>query len=397
MIKDTKSMFDLQSLRYEIPALANVIYLNTGTFGPMPRPVASELIHIYKQIEKYGSFTPAVFFDTLVVGYEATRAKIATLLHVQADEIALTRNITDGINIIVHGFDWRSGDEVIITDQEHPSGTMPWLNLEKRKGINVHVLELLDDEEEVLRRFQSLFTPRTRLAAFSHVTSASGLRLPVKKMCAFARDAGVPTLVDGAHALGQFAVNLQDLGCDFFAGCGHKWLLAPQGTGMLFVRRELQDQVHADWLGWGLEHEFNRGTMTYRLAPTAARYEAATRPWPLFLAFGTALDFVSKVGLDEIESRVGPLADNLKAQLAQIPGVRVHSPMNGAPSSGLVTFDVDGWESQILMDHLWNAHQIVVNWLRESDTIRASVAFFTSEEELEMLVHAVTELVGVEK
>ncbi len=389
---NTKPMFDLQRIRAEIPALENVIYLNTGTFGPLPRPVTAELHRVYTQIEKHGPFTPTVFRDTLVEGYEATRTRIAALLNAHPDEIALTRNVTDGINIVVHGFDWRPGDEVIITDQEHPSGTMPWLNLAERVGINLRVLKLVEDEEEILTRFQSLLSSRTRLAAFSHVTSSTGLRLPVKRMCALARDAGVPTLVDGAHAVGAFAVDVQDIGCDFLAGCGHKWLLAPQGTGVFYIRRERHDQVHADWLGWGLEHEYDPATLTYKLAPTAARYEAATRAWPLFLAFGKAVEFITTVGLDAIEARVQPLVQELKTRLAQIPGVRVHSPANGALSTGLVTFEVRGWESEALTNHLWHAHRIVVNWLREVNMVRASVAFFTSEEELDTLVQAVAEL-----
>ncbi len=388
-------MIDLAQVRAEIPALDNVTYLNTGTFGPLPRVVAQAVRDAYDKIEAQGTYTPTIFHDLELAGFETTRQKVATLLNVSPEEIALTRNVSDGINIVAHGMDWQPSDEVIISDQEHPSGATPWINLVERRAITLRILKLVEDEEEILERFAALISPHTRLASLSHVTTLTGLRLPAARLSQIAHDAGIPILIDGAHAEGQFAVDVQGIGCDFYAACGHKWLLAPQGTGFFYIRREMQERIRPDWLGWGIEHEFHRKAMTYQLAPDARRYESSTRAWPLFIALGQAIDFINTVGLDEIAARVRPFAASLKTRLAQIPRVRVHSPMHAGMSTGLVTFEILGREPEALMNELWSRHHIVTNWVRDLNAVRVSVAFFTSGEELDQLLKAIEEIAGV--
>lgn len=388
-------MINLDHVRAEILALDDVIYLNTGTFGPLPRAVAQAVREAYDKIEAHGTFTPTIFHDLELAGFETTRQKVATLLNASPEEIALTRNVSDGINIAAHGIDWQPGDEVIISNLEHPSGATPWINLAERRGITIRVLKLAEDAEEILERFAALISPHTRLVSVSHVTTLTGLRLPVARLSQIARNAGIPILIDGAHAEGQFAVDVQDIGCDLYAACGHKWLLAPQGTGFLYIHREMQEHIRSDWLGWGVEHEFNRTAMAYQLAPDARRYESSTRAWPLFIALGQAIDFINTVGLNEIEARVRPLAASLKTRLAQIPHVRVHSPTNAGMSTGLVTFEIEAYEPEALMNELWSRYRIVTNWVRDLKAVRVSVAFFTSEEELDKLLKAIEEIAGV--
>ncbi len=222
---------DLATIRAAIPALANSIYLNTGTFGPMPTAVADEIRRVYGEIERQGTFSPAVFWQMELEGFEALRKQVAALLHADPAEITLTRNVTDGINIVLHGLDWQPGDQVILTDQEHPSGTVPWLALAERAGVALRWLELVADADEIVARFERLLTPRTRLAQLSHVSCLTGLRLPMERLCRLARQAGVLTLVDGAHAEGQFAVDVRALDCDFYAACGHKSQMAAGTAG----------------------------------------------------------------------------------------------------------------------------------------------------------------------
>ena len=128
---------NLEHIRAAIPALASSIYLNTGTFGPMPTPVADEIRRVYGEIERQGTFSPSIFWQMELEGFEALRTQVAALLHADPAEIALTRNVTDGINIVLHGLDWQPGDQVILTDHEHPSGTVPWLALAERAGVGI--------------------------------------------------------------------------------------------------------------------------------------------------------------------------------------------------------------------------------------------------------------------
>jgi L-cysteine/cystine lyase len=376
----------LERIRSAIPALAASIYLNTGTFGPMPAVVAEEIRRAYGIVERYGTFSPTVFWQMELEGFEAVRRQVAALLHADPAEIALTRNVTDGINIVLHGLDWQAGDQVILTDHEHPSGTVPWLALAERAGVQLRWLELVADADEIVARFERLLTPRTRLAMLSHVSCLTGLRLPVARLCRLAREAGALTLVDGAHAEGQFAVDVYALGCDFYAACGHKWLLGPQGVGMLYVRRDYVERLRPIWLGWDVNQPFDRPTHSYRLPDTAARFEQSTRPWPLYLAFGKAIEFVEGVGLDAVEARAQRLRRDFVSQLEAIPGVTVLSPLNPVLGTGLVTVRVAGWPYDALQQRLWEQQRIITNIIREFDALRFSLAFFVAEEELATVV-----------
>lgn len=385
---------DLASLRAAIPALAQCVYLNTGTFGPLPTPVADELRRVYGRIEQEGTFAPSIFYELELAGFEAVRGQVAALLHADPSEIALTRNVTDGINIVLHGLRWQPGDQVILTDHEHPSGAVPWLALAERGGVELRWLELTNDADAVAERFQALLGPRVRLAQLSHVSCLTGLRLPVERLCRLARQAGVLTLVDGAHAEGQFAVDVRALGCDFYAACGHKWLLGPQGVGMLYVRQEHVERLQPLWLGWDVHQTFDRTARAYTLPPTAARFEQSTRAWPLYLAFGKAIEFVEGVGLDAVEARVGELRRRFVAALDALPGVEVLSPADPALGTGLVTARVAGWPCEALQQQLWERHHIVTNVVREFNALRFSLAFFTSDEDLATALQALEEAIG---
>ncbi|MFZ2357996.1 MAG: aminotransferase class V-fold PLP-dependent enzyme [Anaerolineae bacterium] len=380
---------NLEHIRAAIPALASSIYLNTGTFGPMPTPVADEIRRVYGEIERQGTFSPAVFWQMELDGFEAVRQQIAALLHADPADIALTRNVTDGINIVLHGLDWQPGDQVILTDHEHPSGTVPWLALAERAGVELRWLEVVDDADQIVDRFQALLTPHTRLAQLSHVSCLTGLRLPMERLCRLARQAGVLTLVDGAHAEGQFAVDVRALDCDFYAACGHKWLLGPQGVGMLYLRREHVQRLRPIWLGWDVGQAFDRAAHSYQLQDTAARFEQSTRAWPLYLAFGKAVEFVESVGLAAIEARVQRLRRDFTGQLQTIPQVTLLSPRDGALGTGLVTLRVDGWRYDALQQRLWEQQRIISNVIREFNALRFSLAFFTNQSELDTAVEAI--------
>ena len=381
-------MIDLPRVRAGIPALSHSIYLNTGTFGPMPTTVADEIRRAYGEIEQQGTFSLAIFWQMELEGFEAVRGQVAALLQAQTAEIALTRNVTDGINIVLHGLDWQAGDEVILTDHEHPSGTVPWLALAERAGVQLRWLELVDDADEIVARFERLLGPRTRLAQLSHVSCLTGLRLPIERLCALARQAGVLTLVDGAHAEGQFAVDVAALGCDFYAACGHKWLLGPQGVGMLFVREDLVEVLRPMWLGWDVAQPFDRVNRSYQLQSTAARFEQSTRAWPLYLAFGKAVEHIEGFGLAAIEARVHALRRQFIADLDAIPGVTVLSPVDPSLGTGLVTARLAGWPFDLLQQRLWEEHRIITNVIREFDALRFSLAFFTSQAELDITLEA---------
>ena len=374
---------DIDLIRDGIPALRECVYLNTGTFGPLPTVVADEIRRAYGEIERRGTFAPPVFRELELEGLEATRRQVAEFMHAHSDKIAFTHNVTDGINIVLHGLDWSPGDQVIISDQEHPAGTVPWLALAQRRGVVVRVLPARLDPDAMVEGFRALIGPRTRLACLSHVSCISGTRLPVARLCAIAREAGVLALIDGAHAESQFAVDVPALGADFYAACGHKWLLGPQGTGMLYVRRERLEGLRPAWLGWGVNKPFDRASMSYELEPSAARFEQSTQPWPLYLALGKAIEFIQQVGPANIEARVRGLVAQFRQMLSAVPGLTFYTPEEPERCAGLVTCAIPGWEAEMLSQHLWDRGRILTNHIQEGNAVRFSVAFFNTEDELE--------------
>ncbi|MBI4789229.1 MAG: aminotransferase class V-fold PLP-dependent enzyme [Chloroflexi bacterium] len=375
---------DIQSLRAAIPALQHSTYLNTGTFGPLPRAVSDELAAGYVLVAEHGAFSPVVRQQIERDGYERARARVAALLNVSSDELALTRSSSDGICIVAYGLDWKPGDEVVISDQEHPSGEMPWFVLHKRYGVNVRVARVAPEPSETLRNFADAITPRTRLVFASHVCCTTGERLPVKDICALAHARNVLAAIDGSHAVGQFGVDLQKFKPDFYVTCGHKWLLGPQGTAMLFVARRHLDTLQPSWIGWGAQRECSEDldALAYEPLDSARRYEFGTKPWPLYLGLDRAIWFIQEIGLDAIEQRVAGLAEQFKTRVAEMSGVTLLTPMAAARSCGLVSVRVPDFAGADLRDFFWNCERILVSSNEVQKRVRFSLAFFTTESEL---------------
>ena len=233
---------NIDEIRSQIPGLKHCSYLNMS-YGPKPTPVTDEVVRMARYIEEYATLSKEVMEEIERV-YDVARVDVARLLGASTDEVALTRHVSEGINIVATGIDWEPGDEVIVTDEEHPAGSLPWMNLMKRRGIVVRQLPLAPYETDgIVERLDDLITPRTKLLCMSHVSTRTGFVLPAREVSEAAHKHGVPVLLDGAHAVGLIPVNVKELGCDFYSGCGHKWLLAPQGTGFLYVDADKLDDL----------------------------------------------------------------------------------------------------------------------------------------------------------
>jgi L-cysteine/cystine lyase len=243
---------------------------------------------------------------------------------------------------VATGLDWREGDEVIITDEEHPSGVLPWMNLAKRHGVVVRLLRLGPDAGGILERLDALIGPRTRLVFVSHVTSVSGLRLPAADICRLAHGKGVPVMLDGAHAVGQLPVDVETLGCDFYTASGHKWLLGPQGTGFLFVRRDRLEELQVTWLDWGMTAAYDLAGLTFEPFPDARKFEFGTRDWGLYAGLAEGIRFANRTGIQGIEARNLKLAAQMKRRVDDISGLKVTTPMEPEWSAGLVAFGAAG-------------------------------------------------------
>src|SRR3984893_16961214 len=233
-------------LRKQFVIPADEVYLNNGTVGSSPAPVLRAIFDGYNETEKMAQSDPE---DYPIWGYAAWnefRDPLAAFVGCRRDEIALVRNATEANSYIANGVDLKAGDEVLITDQEHPGGEHPWNLRAKRYGIVVKKVTLprpVTNAAQVLNLFHDAITPRTRVIFFSHITTFSGVVLPAKELSTFARSKGILSAIDGAHVPGMMRLNVHAIGCDLDSAGPHKWLMAPKGSGFLYVRDEVIDRL----------------------------------------------------------------------------------------------------------------------------------------------------------
>lgn len=362
-------------LRADMPALEEVTYLNTGASGPSPRHVvdAAESFLEYHEFESPATegMYPAAF-DT----YDDVRATVADFLGADTEEVALTQSTSDGINRIAGALEWEPGDVVVRTDFEHPAGILPWQRLERTHDVEVRVVEStagrldLDAYREAVED--------AKLVCFSSLTWNYGTRVPVEELVDIAHDAGAFVLVDAVQSVGQTPVDVHQWGADAVAAAGHKWLLGTWGAGYLYVDPTFAEELHPRALGY-------RGVVTptdeeYELKSGAARLEIGTTNPAPYVALQTAIETMSEIGIETVESRVHDLASSLSER---IPDDQLLSPTT--PESGLVTIDVADPEGTV---ERLKEQGIVIRPLPDPDAVRASLHVFNTERDVELLLDA---------
>jgi L-cysteine/cystine lyase len=382
---------NLDAIRRSIPALSESIFLNTAGIGPTPQPVLDRLTREFADIARHG---PPSLMDPRRSGERVaeTRARIGRFFGVAPEDICFTNGVSDGFGIVANGFDWRPGDEVVITDEEHPAFEMSALHLARRRGVVVRRLTLADDPEAILSNLQALLTPRTRLAALSHVTTDTGTRLPAEAVCRLCHERGIPVAFDGAQAAGQLPVDLAAMGADFYCVLSYKWLLGPYGAGCLYVSRAWRQRLEVTMAGARSARRIDRRTGDYEFQDSAQRFECGPMPAPLFHAFAEALDFLESVGLEQVHALGLRRAAHLREALSEIPGVVVQGPSGPETSTAIVAFSVEGRGGGDVSSAL-RARRIIQRpaFLKFSG-VRVAPAFFTSDAEVETLIEAVREI-----
>lgn len=353
-----------------------LVYLQTGSLGPTPRPVMERASAAWKQLE----LNPAFYaYQELEHAMETVRAKGATLMGCKTDELVITTSTTDGMNWTAQGIMFASGDRVLTTDQEHPGGRVCWDYVARRYGVALDVVAIPPGEHDaqaIIDSINKAFTPRTRVLSFSHILSSTGLRMPVAELSALARSRGCIAVVDGAQAVGSGPVDVKALGCHVYATSGHKWLLGPPGTGLLYLSEELGKTIDPIPLQSG-----------------RASYSASSgvSSIPSVLGLGAAIEYVSAIGLDRIESHNSALRNRLYAALQNVPKVRVVSAPSGPLASALLSYTLPkNIQSGALHERLRDKHKIEVkvvpgNWFNGS---RISTHLFNSEQDVDALVGA---------
>jgi selenocysteine lyase/cysteine desulfurase len=293
----------------------------------------------------------------------------------------------------VEGLSWRAGDEVVITDQEHPSLVIPLLNIARRFGVVIRRTPVTQDQAAFLDGLAACLSDRTRLVAASHVTTEDGTILPAEAITRLAHERGALVLFDGAQSLGQFPVDVRAIGCDFYAFVGYKWLLGPYPSAGLYIRRDLLDHIGVTWTGSRATIGGGIDLDSLEFIPGARRYEYGGRVFAHDSAMATAATFVADLDLEAIAAHAHRLAGHLHGNLARIPGGRVHSPANPNDGTGIVTFSLESVPGTDLAPALRERWNILTRPALRGTSVRASVACFTDESDLDLLAEAV-ETVG---
>lgn len=384
-------MHDIQTLRNQMAALRNVTYLNWGGSGPSPkRVVEAEVRTIHALNDEHGPMSVTALAAAAQL-LSRTRKALAKFLGCDAAEIALVESTSAGINRVAWGIDWRAGDEVIISDVEHISGVAPWVHLGRLKGIRM--IEVPSDEGRVdVQRILDHVTPRTRLVLLSHVSYVSGATLPVAELAQEADARGFWLAVDGAQSVGAIPVNLQELGVHVYALPGQKWLLGPDGTGAVYVRRDIQDQLEPSYVGWASLHMEALHGGEIRFHDDARRYEVGGHRVPAFAALGEATETLSRIGIERINERIGELADYLVQRLRHIPKVQLWGKDPAIDRSGLVSVKLADAEPEAVVRALWQEHRVVVRSIAKPQLLRFSVHAFNTEEDIDRAVQALEEV-----
>ncbi|HVM75008.1 MAG TPA: aminotransferase class V-fold PLP-dependent enzyme [Candidatus Saccharimonadales bacterium] len=288
------------------------VYLNNGTVGSSPAPVLRAVFEGYRDSERLAEADPEDYPIWGYASWNQYREPLAEFISCKREELALLRNATEANSYIANGVDLKAGDEVVITDQEHPGGEHPWNLRAKRYGIVLKKVTLpkpVPDAATVLTLFNDAITPRTRVFFFSHITTVTGVVLPVKELAVLARSKGILSAVDGAHVPGMMKLDVHELGCDMYSASPHKWLQSPKGSGFLYVRDEVIDRVWNTIATEGWDDTKIRAERFQRIGSSNV---------PQLCGLKASIEFANSIGMDRIEKRHRKMADYiLKEMLAR--------------------------------------------------------------------------------
>jgi selenocysteine lyase/cysteine desulfurase len=366
-------------------------YLNNGTVGPTPVPVYENLVAYWRLMAENPNENSAVLQGRA----EAVREKAARFLGAAPDEIAILRNCTEGNNLVAQGIDLKPGDEVLIGYLEHDSNRQPWLLKAKRQGIVVKEVPIQTppkSPEEILSAFESAIAARTRAIAITHCDTVTGTYTPIKEIATLAHSKGLLCFADGAQVPGMIPVNVHDLGVDTYATTCHKWLCAPAGTGLLYVRRDMQERI------WP-----NIVTENWSTFKNARRYEQVSRrPWPVVAALEDAIDFQNAIGRARIEQRVRALSSYLRTQAAEIPHIQLYTSNDPRLAGAMTSLGMDNVPPQRLREYLRQRFDIYTAERAKGirypadphgvEGIRISTHFYNTFEQVERVLEGLREL-----
>jgi selenocysteine lyase/cysteine desulfurase len=364
-------------VRSQFNIVDGMTFMNNGTEGPVPRVVSEANERVFREIAEDPSN------NSRREEVDKVRARIAEFVGASPEEIAVTRSTTEGMNIFTHGLDWKAGDEVVYGTHEHGGGIGPYTTLAKRVGVKVNLVEIPappQSVDQLVGLYEKAITPRTKVLMVSHITYVTGLVTPVKELTELAHRKGILISVDGAHPLGMLQLDLKGNNFDHYSAAGQKWLMCGTGTGVCFVKRELQDRV---WPLMGPPGDPKDG---------AKKYESfGQRDVPSALGMVAALDLQLAIGRKNVEERVRFLSTRLRNGLKEIPGVKLWTSNDPKLSAGLTSFTVRDIPMASVQKAIWNHDRIYIRTMATGNlnACRAATHIYNMPAEVDHLIASV--------
>jgi cysteine desulfurase/selenocysteine lyase len=383
---------DVDRLRAETPGCSNVVHLNNAGASLPTRAVVDAVVDHLRLEEEIGGYEAA---DAARPALEHTYDAIAELIGAQPDEVALVENATRGWDMAFYALPFGAGDRILTSVAEYASNAIAFLQVARRTGAVVEVVP--DDETGQLSvdALEEMVDERTRLIAITHVPTHSGLVNPAAEVGRIAREAGIPYLLDACQSVGQLPVDVDEIGCDFLSATGRKFLRAPRGTGLLYVRRERIEQLEPPFLDLFAAEWVTADR--YEVRPDARRFESWESSVACRLGLAAAVDHLLALGIEEVSDRIVALGAELRERLREVPGVEVHD--RGARLCGIVTFSLEGRAATDVAAALRAAGvnvsvsspgsaRYAFDQTGLGDVVRASVHCYNTDDELDRAVAA---------
>ena len=360
-----------------------IVNLNNGGVSPSPRIVTEAFVRYTWQQEDATAYT---MWQILEPQSETIRTGLAEVFGCSPEEIAITRNASESLEILLMGMDLKAGDEILTTTQDYPRMLTTLKQRELREGIKLNLIKIPiapKDVNDIATAFERAVTPKTKLILVSHQINLTGQINPVKRVCEMARSRGIETIVDGAHSFAQFDFKREDLGCDYFGTSLHKWIYAPKGTGMLYVRKEKISKV------WPLMASEDRQKNDIRKFEEIGTHSAAMR-----LAIGEAVLFHDAIGGKRKEERLRYLSRYWMNNLKGIPKVGFNTSFDPAQSCAIANFKIDGIDPVALGSYLMSKHKIFTTPIvhDEFTGIRITPNVYTTLWELDRFCNVVADV-----
>ena len=362
----------------------SLVNLNNGGVSPSPAWVQEAM---KRHLDYSNTAPPYSMWKILEPQREAVRERLGREFGCDPEEVALTRNASEGLQICQFGFDLRPGDEVLTTNQDYPRMITTFLQRERREGIVLRQFSIpipAEDPDEIVSLFERNITPKTKLILMCHMINITGQILPVRAVVEMARSKGIPVIVDGAHALAHFDFKISDLDCDYYATSLHKWLFAPHGTGLLYVRK---DKIRELWPLMAATEKMDEDIRKFE--------EIGTHPAANYLAIAEALSFHQGIGGKRKQARLVYLRDYWAKRLLEHRRVRLHTSLKPGFACGIATVEIEGVEPGALDAWLWEKHRILATPIvhQEFRGIRVSPSVYTTLQELDRFCDAMEQVI----